>query len=359
MIQKLSNDTPVQQLVASWNDLWDIDGQATPMARFESVSRFVESQGNQPLLVATVQAANHLIGGMILMRSRIKGMSVLRLPNSPLFQCGALLVHKAEMNTRHFDQLAASLRRAGSLIYLDWTVETTEIRRLMDSLRNQGSYVYRIKQFDTGLIKLEGSWDEYWQDRSKNFRKKIRHTLRQLNEQGPISFERFKSFASREQLKALIDDTLAIEHRTWKGQQGSSLDADLNLRRNFVETLYDLADANSLEIHFLRVAGQRIAFDIGMRRDATYYSYKVSFDPQFAQYGPGHLLLQHQLKEFFQQRDIQMVDTIGDLSDATARWTNSSVPKYRYWIANSWTKKMGIRTLAFIKPLLNKILNRS
>ena len=71
MIQKLSNDAPVQQLVTSWNDLWDIDGQATPMARFESVSRFVESQGNQPLLVATVQAANHLIGGMILMLSLI------------------------------------------------------------------------------------------------------------------------------------------------------------------------------------------------------------------------------------------------------------------------------------------------
>ena len=70
----------------------------------------------------------------------------------------------------------------------------------------------------------------------------------------------------------------------------------------------------------LTLSGKPIAFEYGWVHAETYYSYKVSFDDDYRQFGVGQLLLAEVLQHLFQHERVSRVHCMGPTSEALSRW---------------------------------------
>jgi len=173
-----------------------------------------------------------------------------------------------------------------------------------------------------------------------------------------VEFVRHTLFESSEEALSCIDQALAIEHKTWKGEQRTSLNSCPEIRQAFVAMLLEFARLGLLEVQFLKLDQQILAFEIGFRSHGTYYSCKIGFDPGFSKFSPGQLLTYYQLKNWFAGDEIQRVDTIGELSQATGKWCDGTLPRYRYTVATGRLSGSTLRLWAKLKPRLKRWLRR-
>ena len=73
-----------------------------------------------------------------------------------------------------------------------------------------------------------------------------------------------------------------IEDRGWKATQGTSVLRSPRVFEYFCRQARQLAQWDQLELTFLKLAGQPIAFEFGNRSKRTYFSPKVGFDENFS-----------------------------------------------------------------------------
>ena len=330
------------------------------MARAECLAPFVDGFGLPGPRHLLVSANNQQVAGIALVEDRHwRLFHRFSSANNPWLQCGGLLTDKQQVSTNSFRRLAEQIKRLPvAWVTLDWTFETVEMARLVDQLQLAGCRVVRQRQFDAGIVHVRGDWNDYLAKLSSSFRKKLKANLRKLNQHGKVSFERYSTFANRQQMLDLIGKALEIEHSGWKGQQGSSLNSQPQIRQHFIDMLIKVAAAGMLEIQFLKIAGQRIAFEIGFRSHGIYYSYKIGFDPDYARYSPGQLLMYFQMQHWFEGEEIHKVDSVGEINKATSKWCHEFATRYRYTIATRvWSAAM-LRLTHQLKPFAKRLLIR-
>ena len=144
----------------------------------------------------------------------------------------------------------------------------------------------------------------------------------------------------------------------WKGEQLSSLNSHPAIRDFYVKTLQGLAEQGMLEDQFLKLDDRAIAFEIGFRSHGTYYSCKIGFDPEFSKCSPGQIITYFQLQHWFLSDEIQRVDTVGELSEATSKWCDETIRRYRYVIATQIGSRAVLTIWGRVKPALKRLLKR-
>ena len=344
----------------AWNDLWDNSGDAMPLARSGNLKRFGEHFGAIELRRLQVTVDDAIAAGMVVVPQKCCGVfSYWVAPNNPWVQCGGLLTNKNLWSPDVAREIARQMMALpGSLVCLDWMLETEEWNQVCKALLTRGCRVERHLQLEAGVILTDGDWDVFWAQRSKGFRKKIKSRLRQLSAIGKIEFERQATFQNVSDLAGCIDMALDLEHMGWKGEQLSSLNSHPAIRDFYVKTLQGLAEQGMLEIQFLKLDDRSIAFDIGFRSHGTYYSYKIGFDPEFSKFSPGQIITYFQLQHGFRSDEIQRVDTVGALSEATSKWCDETIRRYRYVIATKMGSKGALAVWERVKPTLKRLLKR-
>ena len=281
--------------------------------------------------------------------------NVLELPNNPWIQTGDLMVDPQLYDAQTLTNLTDSLlQEPPCLLKLDWIYESKYWQELMNALERAGCQVFRQQTFDVGLIDTRGDWESYLAGLSKIHRKGMRRNLRKLEEIGETSLERQSHFASRGALLESLQEAFAIEHRGWKGEQGTSVNSQAGMLEFYTDIAWILAQRNQFELQFLRVGDRRVAFEFGYRAAGTYYSHKVGYEPEFAKYGPGQALMYLQLQEWFANDEIRRVDTIGVLSEATRKWRPTVRPRYRYWVGTRGLPREWVRAIKTWKPRLKQ-----
>jgi len=122
--------------------------------------------------------------------------------------------------------------------------------------------------------------------------------------------------------------------------------------------MQEFARLGLLEIQFLQLDGKILAFEIGFRSHRTYYSCKIGFDAAFSKFSPGQLLTYFQLRNWFAGNEIDRVDTIGELSQATGKWCDQTLSRCRYTVATREFSCRALRVWVQLKPLLKRCLRR-
>ena len=107
------------------------------------------------------------------------------------------------------------------------------------------------------------------------------------------------------------------------------------MSRFFTEMAGVFAQSGSLELLQLRHEGEPIAAEFGYRSKGTYFSHKVGYDPRFAEYGPGNLLMYLQLQQYHATRSHQKLDAISEISPTMARWANRIEMRHRMQVSLS------------------------
>ncbi len=244
--------------------------------------------------------------------------------------------------------LLDGLRQLGLLFaQLDWLPLADHSVRTLVAQWNALAVGCWIKpRFEVGRIDVPADWDAYVATWSRNRRKKMGQLERQLERHGAVNFVEVGCDVP-ELLTAECRRAFAMEHASWKGQQRSSILSTPAAQRFFEEFIEFHRRRGSLRLQWLTVGDLPIAFDLGTLIHGVFTSYKISYLPEWAHYSPGQLLLRRQLEDFSRRGEVQWIDCLGVLDEATQRWTTRSLPMGKIVLSmGSWLGNHAVSWMA-------------
>jgi CelD/BcsL family acetyltransferase involved in cellulose biosynthesis len=136
-----------------------------------------------------------------------------------------------------------------------------------------------------------------------------------------------------EQVDAALRCGLALEDSGWKGRAGTSVLGTPEMLEFYLRQARQLAAWGHLHLALLGAGEREVAFEYGWIAKGVYHSYKIGYDEEFAACGPGQLLFQRLLASFAAARRVELIDCMGPLDEAVARWATRTQAVGRLVIA--------------------------
>jgi CelD/BcsL family acetyltransferase involved in cellulose biosynthesis len=149
----------------------------------------------------------------------------------------------------------------------------------------------------------------------RRFRGDMGRLERQL---GGVELERF---AVPE--RAVLREVLRLEAAAWKGAAGTAIACDERLVHFYGSIARVFGRRGRLTIAFLRARGQRVAGLIALEDETTFYLLKTGYDPEFAHFGPGQLLVRETAADAV-RRGLTRYDLMGKESAWKSKWTDDA-----------------------------------
>jgi CelD/BcsL family acetyltransferase involved in cellulose biosynthesis len=193
----------------------------------------------------------------------------------------------------------------------------------------------------------------FWvEDIEQHIHRRFRGDMRRLERQlGGIELERVPIFR-REAVSAV----LRLEAAAWKGAAGTAIACDPKLSRFYATVARLLARRGALSLTFLRARGRRIAAQFGLEDGTTYFLLKTGYDPEFAHFGPGQLLVRETAIDCA-RRGLARFDLMGKATPWKMKWTDQSRPHVRVTIYAGSTRGRARRFAQEVaRPLAGRAL---
>jgi len=277
-----------------------------------------------------------LISGMCILMPRRPGVWTTFLPSQA--QIGPTLLPDAA----HLGSLFNAL--PGFVVQLDMLCNDAAFGDLSSGASAPS---VAIDHALTMNIQLQGSFDTYWESRSKQLRKNFRRWEKRLADDG-IRPE-FRIIEHPAEVTSAVERYGALEARGWKGRIGTALDADTQqsfyaklLARCAVRgdaTVFEMWFGDVLAASRLMIASPRMVVIL-----------KTTYDESLQPYAPGRLLLRQVIHHGFENWHGKSLEfytnaTADQLSWATGRRSIRHVTHYRNaWIAGAAARVRDIRS---------------
>lgn len=174
------------------------------------------------------------------------------------------------------------------------------------------------RRYSVGRVLVDHNWQVYRMRWSQRHRRNMGRALRKLAELGHVAWD-FLWDLEEQQVAEWVRRGFEIEHRSWKGDQGSSVIAKGQLPY-FIRQAEQLARSGHLGLAFLRADQRYIAFCYGFHAKGVYHTFKIAYDPDLAAFSPGQLLFYGLLERLFSNCGFRAMDTVGKLTEAVAHW---------------------------------------
>jgi CelD/BcsL family acetyltransferase involved in cellulose biosynthesis len=128
----------------------------------------------------------------------------------------------------------------------------------------------------------------------------IQKARRRLERDGCASYET----AVGDRVQPCLEDFFALHGSRWaaRGEHGGVLD-DETVRRFHRAAAPAMDSAGLLRLHVLRVGEKAIAAFYGFAHGETVFAYLGGFDPAYARYSPGQLMLAHAMEQAIRAGD--------------------------------------------------------
>jgi len=136
-------------------------------------------------------------------------------------------------------------------------------------------------------------------------RKELRRLHKRLSERGELSFERHSDDT---QIGSWIDEFLALERASWKGDENSALASSPDTKAFFTEAMQGMARHGRLERLAFRLDGRPVAMLANLDSAPGVFSFKTTYDADYAKYSPG-LLLQLENITVLDRPEIEWADS--------------------------------------------------
>jgi CelD/BcsL family acetyltransferase involved in cellulose biosynthesis len=147
---------------------------------------------------------------------------------------------------------------------------------------------------------------EFGVKRSGSTRKKLRQDWNRLSALGSVDIVNARA---PDAVRQAFESFLALEAGSWKGTQGTALlcdEKDAGFVRRLISGLAEQGDAS---VALLRVDGLAIAAQVLMYCGTMAYTWKTAFNPDYAKYSPGALLIDKITEELFATPGIDAIDS--------------------------------------------------
>jgi CelD/BcsL family acetyltransferase involved in cellulose biosynthesis len=313
------------------------------------------------LVLATVRdSRKNLVAGLPLLLRQKKGFYLSLQSVSNCWWTSNQLVVDCPLNTfSAIEGLVIALENCRpSSVWLDWIpIDNHEWNLLSQALKKRNWAVAARRRFEVGLTRLQGDWNSFEMQLSKNTRKRARSQWKQILQAGCAELEVFTGGNASETERA-FSMAMEIESRSWKQRELSSITSSKEAHRFYSHAVSRLSSHGALRIFFLKLDGRLIAFDLGEYNRSCYRSLKISYDEQYSFLSPGHVLNQMTMRYFLEGSDgdgtiepmaeqkTVMIDSVGPMNQAIRSWSNQSYSVGRMVVApGSWLTNAPGRSL--------------
>jgi CelD/BcsL family acetyltransferase involved in cellulose biosynthesis len=203
------------------------------------------------------------------------------------------------------------------LCQLESTSPTLEQFRLL--AEQQGCRVGVWPSNESPYLQLKGDFDSHFASLPRGLRANIRRRMKRLEEMGPVEFEQV---SDESKIDAALSDALRMEASTWKGAAGTAIACDERLARFYSLIAHRAAQQGSLYFTFLRLNGQRIAFDLSLIQDGRLFKLKPGYLQEHHACSPGQQLTTMTIRDAF-ARGLSEVDFLGSADQWKLDWTKT------------------------------------
>lgn len=310
----------LRAVAARWDDLWHRSEVCLPTARAEPLSLWVETYAPAAEFHALVveedgrwTAALPLINGKL---RRVLTAGIMKwLPTG-----GPFLLDARAVGEKTLAVLMAGIRQLPwDILWLD-EVDLCALRwRAFLCAAEQAGFSTSIhRRYSVGRVLVDHDWSAYRMRWSQRHRRNMGRALRKLGELGHVAWD-FLWDLEGQQVAEWVQRGFEIEHRSWKGEQGTSVTAKGQLPY-FIRLAEQLARSGHLGLTFLRADRRLVAFCYGFHAKGVYHTFKIAHDPDLAAFSPGQLLFHGLLERLFSDHDFRAMDTVGALTEMVAHW---------------------------------------
>ncbi|OHB77774.1 MAG: hypothetical protein A2W31_14070 [Planctomycetes bacterium RBG_16_64_10] len=329
---RIESSMALRSAAAAWDDLWQRSDVALPLARAKLLAQWLEHFGRSARFVAlTVRCGTRWLAALPLVEVRVAGCRPAgRMATSAWSSSGELLLDPTTAVEEVLDCLVAGLSELPwPVLWLDCVRgETPRWVALRAALARAGLVANYRTQCHLGQIATDQDWPTYRAGWSRGHRRSIRRSARRLQAAGQVTWQVF-----RDGPPAAVDGLLVrgfeLEDRGWKGRAGTSVLRSPGILGFYLRQARQLAEWGHLELLFLELDGQPIAFEYGYSAKGVYFSHKVAYDEAYARFGPGQMLVYHQVARCHADPTRQLIDSMGVLCPAMAKWTTHTTPMGR------------------------------
>ena len=278
-----------ESLAAEWEALADRAG-ATPFARAGWVAVWAAAFAPRRLEILAARRDGRLAGLLAVARGR-GGTRSAANAHTPHFE---ILAEDPVVARMLVDELYAERPRSVALAYLDpsaagWTAALAGARAAR--YRTATRVVLR-----SPYVTVAGEHEAYLRSRRRGFLADLRRRRRRLAECGAVTFEACEGGPLS---GPLLDELLVLEAAGWKAARGTAIAGRASTRRFYTAVTAWAAARGTLRLLVLRLDGRPLAALLGVQEDGVHYLLKGGFDPQYARYSPGQLVLAEAIERGF------------------------------------------------------------
>ena len=148
------------------------------------------------------------------------------------------------------------------------------------------------------FLTIDKPWDEYYNSRSKNFRKSLRGVKNRLERNTDAVIEQYDICNSN--FQGVLEELLNISSNTWKNDWvGVSLSMQ-PASKIFFKNLTEMGLPNSkIILYLLRINGTAAATEYHIRSKGIEYALRADFHNEFTHHSPGTFLDFSVIKDLF------------------------------------------------------------
>ena len=227
---------------------------------------------------------------------------------------------------------------AGHVLRGDWQVCNWQDLSFASPFLNrpiwQGAAVEIQPEVSASAIQLEGSFENFWQRRSKDLRRNLRRYRDRAEQSGPLEFS-----VTHQPDPELLDTLIRLHGLRWqkRGQTGM---VEQNHSAAFLRDVsqafaHGSDDANPiLQLFQLGWKGEIVAMSLGFAWRKRLYSYLSAFLPEHEILGFGRILLYESIRHIWAQGFTAWDFLRGEESYKTS-WGAIAQPRYRLIVRRS------------------------
>jgi len=228
----------------------------------------------------------------------------------------------------------SELKKDFDVLYLDYVVANSSTDQLIQKfLKSYKNDFVKFKSSNSPYIIIDKSWDDYLKSLTKRFRKKIKISNAQIEDDKRLEMKEYFDISEDDAFNKICEISL----KSWKSQENSAIASDENNKKFYFILGEKSSQLKWLHIFILTCNSIPVAFLYTLNYGNKTYLLKTDFDQNYNDIGPGILLFSYVVKKIFKNSRVEC-DFLGDDDDYKLRWTNNCREHIKYYIFGNTIK---------------------
>ena len=194
------------------------------------------------------------------------------------------------------------------------------IGRYLQNSLGDGNYRFGIQpNIQSPYISIDKTWEDFWNSRSKKFKKAMRNKLNRAQKSQDLVIEKIPVTSGK---TPELEDILSISSNSWKRQIGTDL-ATREDNWEFYKQISNLYGPKGFPfIWLLRIGRVGAAFEFHLEYNGVIYPIRADYDETYKDISPGSILEYEIIKRHFCEKRFAEYNSCGATYEYLLNWAD-------------------------------------